>query len=144
MTAAVLSIGEVAARSGLATSAIRYYEELGLVQPVARQSGRRLFAESAANRMRAVTAAREAGFSLDEIRRLLNSQVEGTEVWRDLVEEKITQLSTRIERLRAVETLLRDSLTCGCRAWDDCPILLGACQPAPATASGNATGQDCA
>jgi len=120
----VLLIGEVAERSGLATSAIRYYEELGLIEPTRRTAGRRLFLESAPRRLRAIVAAREAGFSLDEIRRLLDSQAQGTEDWVGLVEAKIAETRTRIKRLRAIETTLRDSLTCGCRAWDDCPILL--------------------
>lgn len=120
----MLLIGEVAQRSGVATSAIRYYEGLGLIQPAGRASGRRLFPESAARRLRAITAAREAGFSLDEIQRLLDSQAEGTNDWVDLVEGKIGEIDQRIKRLRAVKRTLRDSLSCGCSAWDDCPILL--------------------
>ncbi len=117
-----LPIGEVARRSGLATSAIRYYQELGLVSPVGHASGRRRFDEAAAGRLRAITAARQAGFSLDQIRRLLDSQAEGSAEWRELVADKITEVRARIERLQAVEATLRDSLTCGCRAWDECPL----------------------
>lgn len=120
----MLLIGEVAERSGIATSAIRYYEELGLVRPTSRKSGRRLFAESAANRLRAITAAREAGFSLEEIRRLLDSQAEGTMEWRDLVEAKVAEVMSRIDRLQAIASTLRESLACGCGAWDECTILL--------------------
>jgi DNA-binding transcriptional MerR regulator len=122
----VLLIGELAARCGVAPSAIRYYEELGLVQPAGRQSGRRLFAESAAKRVRAIIAAREAGFSLEVIRSLFDSQAEGSEAWRGLVEAKIGELRSRIERLQAIEVILRDSLTCDCRAWEDCQIVVTA------------------
>jgi len=120
----VLLIGEVAERSGLATSAIRYYEELGLIGVAERRAGRRLFPESAPRRLRAITAAQEAGFSLDEIHRLLDSQAEGSEHWIELVEAKISEIHARIKRLRSIETTLRDSLSCGCGAWDECPILL--------------------
>ena len=120
----MLLIGEIAQQSGLAPSAIRYYEELGLIEPAGRASGRRLFPESAAQRLRAITAAREAGFSLEEIHRLLDSQAEGTDEWVGLVEAKIADLGDRIKRLRVIRATLRDSLTCGCRVWDDCPILL--------------------
>ena len=116
-------IGEVSDRSGLATSTIRYYEELGLIEPVGRESGHRLFAEEAPRRLRTITAAREAGFSLTEIGRLLSSQAEGTDEWRSLVEAKIDSVETRIERLEAVARTLRESLECGCRAWDQCPIV---------------------
>lgn len=121
----MLLIGTVAERGGVATSAIRYYEELGLIAPVGRESGRRLFAESAVNRVRAIAAAREAGFSLDEIRALLDSQAEGSEAWRGLVHAKISEVRSRIAQLQLIEATLRDSLTCGCRAWDDCPAVVG-------------------
>lgn len=124
MATAMLLIGEVAARSGVASSAIRYYEELGLVAPAGRASGRRLFAESAANRVRAIAAAREAGFSLEEIRDLLDSQTEGTEQWRRLVEAKISEVHSRIAQLQTVEATLQSSLSCGCRAWDECPTMV--------------------
>jgi MerR family redox-sensitive transcriptional activator SoxR len=119
----MLLIGEVAEQAGVATSAIRYYEELGLVRPLRRESGRRLFGDEAAARLRSITAAREAGFSLEEIRRLLDSQSGGTGEWRTLVEAKIASVEERVERLRAVAQILRDSLECGCRAWDECPIV---------------------
>jgi len=125
VTAPGLPIGEVARRSGLATSAIRYYQELGLISPIGHASGRRRFGESAAGRLRAITAARQAGFSLEQIRRLLDSQAEGTVEWRELVTGKITEVRARIERLQAIEATLRDSLTCGCRAWDECPLSSG-------------------
>ena len=119
----MLLIGEVSEKPGVATSAIRYYEELGLIRPLQRVSGRRLFGDEAAARLRAITAAREAGFSLEEIRRLLDSQSEGTREWRTLVEAKIASVEERVDRLRIVAQILRDSLECGCRAWDECPIV---------------------
>jgi DNA-binding transcriptional MerR regulator len=119
----MLLIGEVAEKAGVATSAIRYYEDLGLIRPLRRESGRRLFSEEVTARLRAITAAREAGFSLQEIGRLFDSQSEGTGEWRTLVEAKIASVDERVERLRAVTRILRDSLECGCRAWDECPIV---------------------
>ena len=120
----MLLIGEVAERAGLAPSAIRYYDELGLISPAARQGGRRLFEESSVNRLRAIGAAREAGFSLDEIRRLLDSQAARTVDWRVLVEEKIEEVRARIYRLQVIESMLELSLDCGCKAWDECPIVV--------------------
>jgi len=120
----MLLIGEVAGQTGLAPSTIRYYEELGLIEPCRRESGRRLFAEGTTRRLRAVAAAREAGFSLAEIGRLLGSQADGTGEWRSLVEAKIDSVEARVERLQAVARTLRDSLDCGCRAWDQCPAVV--------------------
>ncbi len=120
----MLLIGEVADLTGLATSTIRYYEELGLIRPVRRESGRRLFEEGTPRRLRAISAAREAGFSLEEIGRLLGSQAAGTDEWRSLVERKIGSVEARAERLQAIASTLRDSLDCGCQMWDLCPLVV--------------------
>ena len=105
----------------MTTSAIRYYEQVGLVRPRRRESGRRLFGKEAAARLRTIMAARKAGFTLDEIRRLLDSQSEGTADWRGLVEAQIATVEASVDRLRVVAEVLRHSLECGCGAWDECP-----------------------
>ena len=120
----MLMIGEVAELAGVSTSAIRYYEQLGLIGPAPRESGRRVFPENAWSRLKAITAARDAGFSLDEVRRLLDSQAEGTQDWRALVEEKIRDVQERAQRLGAIAEILRESLECGCSAWDHCTLLV--------------------
>jgi MerR family transcriptional regulator, redox-sensitive transcriptional activator SoxR len=120
----VLLIGEVAERTGVATSAIRYYEEVGLVQSLRREAERRVFADQAVNRLRAIVGAREAGFSVEEIRRLLDSRADGTDGWSALVEEKIISVEERVDRLQAIARTLRESLDCGCRAWDECSIVM--------------------
>jgi MerR family redox-sensitive transcriptional activator SoxR len=135
----MLLIGQVAQESGVAASAIRYYEELGLVQPIERRSGRRLYGEQAVNRLKAVRAAREAGFSLEEIGRLLDSQRDGTDEWRELVEAKIDSVEALVDRLRTVTEMLRDSLTCSCRAWDECSIPLARRTVAPSPTAAKAT-----
>jgi DNA-binding transcriptional MerR regulator len=126
----MLLIGDLAELAGISRSAIRYYEEIGLVRPAARQSGRRLFNEDADGRLRAIVAARGAGFSLDEVRRLLDSQAEGSGEWRRLVQSKIADVEDRIRRLRLVAGILTESLDCGCRAWDACPLILADENPA--------------
>jgi DNA-binding transcriptional MerR regulator len=65
-TPRLLSIGELAARSGVATTALRYYDELGLVRPVTRSSGHRRYAESAVADVGAILFFSEVGFTLAE------------------------------------------------------------------------------
>jgi MerR family redox-sensitive transcriptional activator SoxR len=115
----VLSIGELAARSGVAVSAIRYYEELGLLAPAERVSGRRRFDEAALDRLRAITAAQDAGFQLAEIALLFD----GTRR-HDLVEEKLAEVRARIRRLQKVAAALEQAAECGCSSLDHCPIVL--------------------
>jgi DNA-binding transcriptional MerR regulator len=78
---------------------------------------------SAASQLKAIAAARPAGFSLEEIRCLLDSRAEGTVEWREKAESTIAEVRTRIEQLQSIEAILRESLECGCGAWDECPII---------------------
>jgi len=117
----VLLIGEVAEQAGMSTSAIRYYEQIGLVRPIRRESGRRLFGDEVIARLRAISAARAAGFTLDEIRQLLDSQSEETADWRGLVETQIASVEARVDQLQSVAEILRNSPECECRAWNECP-----------------------
>ena len=64
----LLPIGEVSRRTGLTIPAIRYYEQRGLVGPLAREGGRRRFAPGAVHRLRVITEVQKAGFTLEEIR----------------------------------------------------------------------------
>src|ERR687889_574877 len=65
-----LTIGELAQRAGLATSAIRYYERVGMLPPAERVSGQRRYGEDAVARLAFIAAAQNAGFTLREIREL--------------------------------------------------------------------------
>ena len=73
-TPRLLSIGELAQRSGVATTALRYYDQLGLVRPATRASGRRRYAESAVAEVGAILLFREVGFSLAEISSFLTAR----------------------------------------------------------------------
>ncbi|HEX2038959.1 MAG TPA: MerR family transcriptional regulator [Acidimicrobiales bacterium] len=115
----MLSIGELAARSGVAVSAIRYYEELGLLPPAERVSGRRQFDEAAVERLRAIGAAQEAGFQLAEIAMLFDGARR-----HDLVQEKLAEVRARIRRLEKVAAALERAAQCGCSSLDHCPIVL--------------------
>lgn len=119
-----MSIGELAARSGVAASAIRYYEELGLLATAERVSGRRQFDESALDRLRAIGAAQEAGFQLAEVASLLDGAPR-----RELVEEKLAEVRARIRRLQRVEKALEQAAVCGCSSLDHCPIVLSVRHP---------------
>src|SRR5262249_52829548 len=73
-TPALLSIGELAERTGVATTALRYYDQLGLVRPAARESGgRRRYAASAVAEVSVIRFFREVGFTLAEIDSLLGA-----------------------------------------------------------------------
>jgi MerR family redox-sensitive transcriptional activator SoxR len=120
-----LSIGEVARLSGKAASAIRYYEDVGLVDPPARVSGRRRYAPEVVRRLAVIETAQRAGLSLDEIRLLLRaSPADGaaTERLRAVAEEKLPALREAIERAELVRGWLEDAARCCCPTLDECPL----------------------
>jgi DNA-binding transcriptional MerR regulator len=117
-TATLLSIGEVAETTGVAVSAVRYYDRLGVISAVTRVGGKRRFNGDAVGRLSFVRRAQEAGFSLDEIRSILDDEAGG---WRDLVDSKLAELTERRDRLDAMVVMLTEMRECGCEVVATCP-----------------------
>jgi MerR family redox-sensitive transcriptional activator SoxR len=122
----LLAIGEVSGRSGMAPSALRYYEEQGLISATRTPGGARRYPRSVLRRLALIRAARNVGLSLPEIRTALDSLPPGrpptaadwaqlSRGWRDRLDEQIAAL-----------TKLRDGLTscigCGCLSLGRCAL----------------------
>lgn len=125
----LISIGEVAERTGLAVSAIRYYEAEGLVSARRSRGGRRLFLRSDIRRLSFVMIAQQLGFSLDEIKRELDAlPLERTPTKRDWTRIGET-FRARLDRRIGMLTRLRDNLDgcigCGCLSLDHCALING-------------------
>jgi MerR family redox-sensitive transcriptional activator SoxR len=108
----LLTIGELSRRTDVATSALRYYEELGLVRPVARVSGHRRYPPDAVGEVGSVLFLRDVGFTLEEIRRLMAARSRSPRAWRELVGRKITELDERIAEAQAARVALEHSIAC--------------------------------
>jgi len=118
-----LAISEVARVFGLRTSAIRYYEQIGILLPPPRKSGQRCYDKNVLYRLAVVQRARETGFTLQEIRELFFGFRPGTpppDRWRKLSNRKIVELRNRMKRLRLMETLLKRMENCDCDALEEC------------------------
>ncbi len=118
-----LRIGEVARASGLRASAIRYYEERGLVRPVGRHGNARVYDPDVLDRLAVIELAKSAGFSLGEIRKLLGGFARRAgpgKRWRALAEAKRPELAQRIEEARRMLDLLDTLVTCECPTLEDC------------------------
>jgi MerR family transcriptional regulator, redox-sensitive transcriptional activator SoxR len=125
MGKATLSIGEAASRAGIRTSAIRYYETVGLIPAPDRISGQRRYEGDVVHRLGLIAVAKEAGFSLDEVRTLLDSADRGQPAHRELralAERKLPEVDALIERAQAVREWLRTAAGCGCDSLDDCRL----------------------
>lgn len=118
MTAvALLSIGRLAEATGASISALRYYDRIGLVQPVTRESGQRRFEPSTVGRVNFVRRAQDVGFSLEEIAALLDDDAGD---WRPLVDDKIGELTDRRRHLDQMIDLLTEMRRCGCESVATC------------------------
>ncbi len=124
----MLSIGEVAERAGLRPSALRYYEDAGLLSPSGRVSGRRHYDASVLDRLRVISCARSAGFRIAEIRELLQGEDGAQGAWRSLAERKLGEVNAIIAKAQATRRLLEDSLQCTCQSLEECSAGHG---PAP-------------
>lgn len=117
-------IGELARRTGVRPSAIRYYESLGLL--TAQRSGSwRRYDSDAAEQLEVIRMARDLGFGIDEIQILLNGfspEAPPAERWRQLAHEKIPQLDALIRHASAMKRLLEVGITCRCVRIEDCFI----------------------
>jgi MerR family redox-sensitive transcriptional activator SoxR len=118
-----LAISDVARLFGLRTSAIRYYERVGILPPPMRRNGQRRYDNSALFRLAVVQRARETGFTLEEIRELFfgfPSRTRPPKRWHQLSERKIAELREQMKRLKLMETLLGRVEDCQCNALDEC------------------------
>jgi DNA-binding transcriptional MerR regulator len=108
----VLTIGEVADRVGLRTSALRYYEDEGLLEPAARVGGQRRYDEHAVDRLVVIQFCRRLGFTLAEIRDLLVDT--NKRRWRSFVDAKLAEVERTIVEAQTMRAILRASRDCDC------------------------------
>lgn len=120
------SIGQLAQAAGLRTSAIRYYEEIGLLPPPERQGSRRVYGAEALEQLKRIALAQAAGFSLEEVKLLERGLSDGEPVpqrWRRLAARKLGEVDAQIARLRKMRDLLHRALHCECTSMRTCPLL---------------------
>jgi DNA-binding transcriptional MerR regulator len=118
---APLAIGELARRAGMAPSALRYYERIGLLPPAERAGGKRHYPPSSAERLALVRLYQDAGFTLKEIRQLLAAGSRRRASWTPLAERKIAELDARIAEAQRAKNLLKHGLGCPHRDLLTCP-----------------------
>src|SRR5262249_2094576 len=122
----LIAIGELGRRTGLASSALRYYERVGLLSPSARAGGRRHYGASSAERVALIQLCQDAGFTLREIRSLLAAWTRRGRPWVRLAESKLRELDSRILQAERARTLVQHALACPHRNIVTCPNFLAA------------------
>ena len=121
-----LSIGDVAAATGLRTSAIRYYEDAGVLPKAVRVSGKRRYDPDTIDRLTLVRFCGRLGMSLADVRGLLAAPrgTRGKDHWRQLVDGKLDEIGALIKSARGVERILRESRDCDCVTLESCSFLI--------------------
>jgi MerR family redox-sensitive transcriptional activator SoxR len=121
-----LSIGELSRRSGLAPSALRYYEDTGLLESERTAGGRRSYPRSALRRVAFIRAAQQVGLSLGQIRGALEQLPRGRTPtaadWNRLSTSWLPLLDQRIAALTALRDRLDHCIGCGCLSLRSCAL----------------------
>ncbi|MBL4756826.1 MAG: helix-turn-helix domain-containing protein [Rhizobiales bacterium] len=115
-----MDIGEVASRSGLPASTLRYYEERGLIQSTGRHGLRRLFDKNVLERLALIALGRNAGFSLGEIAAMFSADGR-PQIDRDQLFAKADELDKNIKQLVAMRDGLRHAANCPAPSHLECP-----------------------
>jgi len=124
-----MTIGDVSREAGIQASAIRYYERMGLLPKPARSGGQRRYDPSVLEWLSLIALAREAGFTIAEIKRLVSGFKPGTPPaarWRELATRKLSEIDEIVARAERMRSVLTVALDCGCFRLDDCAALLEA------------------
>ena len=121
-----LTVGEVAERSGVAVSAVRFYETEGLIQSTRNAGNQRRFARETLRRVAVIKVAQRLGIPLASIREALKSLPEGRTPnaadWNRLSARWRAELDDRIEKLQQLRNQLSTCIGCGCLSLQDCPL----------------------
>jgi MerR family transcriptional regulator, redox-sensitive transcriptional activator SoxR len=119
-----LMISEVARQVGMQPSAIRYYEQIGILLPAQRIHGQRRYDNSVLHRLAVIQRARQTGFSLDEIRELFfgfQDSASASQRWQKLSRRKLEELEELMGQIKTMRQLLQKMMDCcRCDTLDQC------------------------
>jgi MerR family redox-sensitive transcriptional activator SoxR len=125
MSDRLLTIGELARRAGVATSALRYWEELGLLPTAARISGQRRYPESAVGLVGIILLLRDVGFSLAEQRAFMASRAVALDDWQRLARRKLAELADQIAKAQTAREAIDHAQRCPHEDILECPNFTG-------------------
>ncbi|WP_026479025.1 helix-turn-helix domain-containing protein [Ahrensia sp. 13_GOM-1096m] len=116
----LLDIGDVCRLTGLRPSAVRYYEELGLISSVCRNGLRRQFSPEIVTQLALISMGKSAGFDLTEISEMFGSDGR-PDIPRETLHKKANDLDWQIIELKAIRDLVRHAAECSAPSHMECP-----------------------
>ena len=115
-----MEISQVAKKSGVSASTLRFYEEQGLIKSIGRQGIRRVFSSNVLERLELIALGRAAGFSLEEISGILGTDAK-PDIDRALLLKKASELDGTIKKLEAMRDGLQHAAACTAPSHLECP-----------------------
>ena len=115
-----MEISQVAKKSGVSASTLRFYEEKGLIKSIGRQGIRRVFSSNVLERLELIALGRAAGFSLEEISGILGTDAK-PDIDRALLLKKASELDGTIKKLEAMRDGLQHAAACTAPSHLECP-----------------------
>jgi DNA-binding transcriptional MerR regulator len=125
---AEISIYQVTQQTGIRPSTLRYYDEIGLLRPIRRVSGRRHYDEGVFQRLALIQTGQQAGFTLAELGVLLNNVLGpegGATGWHELVDRKLKEMDARMRHIASMKRLLEDIIDCDDESLAECIVQTG-------------------
>jgi MerR family redox-sensitive transcriptional activator SoxR len=122
------TIGQVATQADVATSTIRYYEQIGLLPEPERVNGQRRYEEDAVQRLGVIRMGQQAGFTIAEIQSLLNDFPDDAPPsvrWQHMAHKKLAELEEQMRSIQAMKALLEQTLNCQCSTLEECAAVEG-------------------
>lgn len=119
----MLTIGEVAKQTGIAASALRYYEREGLIPRADRRGGKRVYNEDILDRLALIGVCKGAGFTVAEMQTLIRGFGRRTPPgrrWRKLAADKLGELEARIAEVERMKKVLEVVTRCDCPTLEEC------------------------
>jgi MerR family redox-sensitive transcriptional activator SoxR len=116
-------IGEIAARSGVPASTIRYYEQIELLPPAKRVNGRRRYDDTILPKLNIIRLAQQAGLTIAEIQMLLHDFPADTPPsarWEVMAQQKLAELDVRLQTIQTMKAILERTLQCHCDTLEGC------------------------
>lgn len=123
-----MRISEVANRAGIHASAIRYYEDVGILPSPERRHGQRVYTETVFADLALIDTAQRAGCTVAEIRELIHGFPPETtpgDRWRAFATRKLPDVDALIARAQEMKRILEESLACDCGSLQECGATLG-------------------
>jgi len=118
-----MTIGDVARRAGVRSSAIRFYERSGVLPPARRASGQRRYDTAVLKQLAVIILAREADFTIREIRALFrdfSTDTTASTRWRSIAAGKLEELDAVLRRTKLMRSVVRAMMECRCQTLEDC------------------------